>query len=118
MPKTKEPEMVKIAVSLNRDLLEALERYAQEHLEDRSTALRQLLDFALKQKRLAKLAEQYRQGLLTMREVAEALGLSYRKAEALLGSLGVPVLSVGEIHPDELETLAKELSLDRPREPS
>lgn len=116
MPKTKEPEMVKIAVSLNRDLLEALDRYAEEHLEDRSTALRQLLDFALKQKRLAQLAEQYRQGLLTVREVAEALGLSYQKAEALLGSLGVPVLGGGEVHPDDLEALAEELSSSRPQE--
>lgn len=109
--------MVKIAVSLSRDLLEALDRYAAEHLEDRSTALRQLLDFALKQKRLARLAEQYRQGLLTLREVAEALGLSYRKTEALLGSLGVPVLSGVETYPEELEALARKLSLPGRKSP-
>lgn len=117
MPRTKEPGMVKIAVSLSRDLLEALDRYAAEHLEDRSTALRQLLDFALKQKRLARLAEQYRQGLLTLREVAEALGLSYRKTEALLGSLGVPVLSGVETYPEELEALARKLSLPGRKSP-
>lgn len=114
MPRTKEPKMVKIAVSLNQELLERLDRYAEEHLEGRSTALRQLLDFALKQKRLEQLTEQYRQGLLTLREVAGALGLSYRKAEALLAHEGVPVLHVelGELHPDELEALALELSAD------
>jgi len=115
MPRTKEPKMVKIAVSLNQELLERLGRYAEEHLEDRSTALRQLLDFALNQKRLAQLVEQYRRGLLTLREVAVALGISYRKAEALLGHEGVPILHVspGETHSDELGVLAEELSADR-----
>ena len=33
--------MVKITVSLSQELLERLDRYAAEHLEDRSTALLQ-----------------------------------------------------------------------------
>jgi hypothetical protein len=47
--------------------------------------------------------------------VSQTLGLSYRKAEALLGSMGVPILHVspGETHPDELGVLAEELSADR-----
>ncbi|MFQ6118115.1 MAG: hypothetical protein ACE5LQ_07590 [Candidatus Bipolaricaulia bacterium] len=69
---------------------------------------------SLNRELLEQLTEQYRRGLLTVREVAEALGLSYRKAEALLGHEGIPALHVGpgETHSDGLD-LAEKLSIDQ-----
>jgi len=89
MPKTKEPEMVKIAVSLNRDLLEGL-------------------------------AEQYRQGLLTLREVAEALGSATARPRPYWGAWVCSPLSGGGVQPDIWRPWRKSyraISLVSPREP-
>src|SRR5437879_4707947 len=71
--------------------LERIDAFANERREDRSTAIRQLVDIALRElsKRDALIA--YRQGRLTIREFAAALNLDVWAAHDLLAAEGVAI---------------------------
>ncbi|MBI3327378.1 MAG: hypothetical protein HYZ81_11840 [Nitrospinae bacterium] len=100
MAKAREPKMEKIAISIPRELLRLVDGYAQRHLEDRSTAIRQLVAEALRYQEVKEAAEDYRQGRATLWEVAKRLGVSYREADEALHSLGVPL---GHIEATEVD---------------
>lgn len=44
-------QAVRLNATMDQDLLQRLDAYARDHYEDRSTALRQLVDFALRELR-------------------------------------------------------------------
>jgi hypothetical protein len=83
--------VVRINATLDRSLLERVDRYAALNSEDRSTAIRQLLRIALRELSKDEALSAYRQGRLTLRELAAALDLDTWGAHDLLASEGVAV---------------------------
>lgn len=84
-------EVVRITATLTKDLLRELDSYAEEHQEDRSTAIRQLLFAALKEISKNKIINDYKNNKITLRQVAEKLGVAYWEAMDILAEAGVPV---------------------------
>lgn len=82
---------VRLNATMDEDLLGRLDAYARDHYEDRSTALRQLVDFALRELRKRDALKAYRSGRVTLRELARALGLEVWAAHDLLRAEGVEV---------------------------
>ena len=84
-------DIVRINATLDRALLERVDRYAKQNSEDRSTAIRQLLRLALRQLNKDEALARYRQGRLTIRQLAEAIDLDVWGAHDFLASEGVAV---------------------------
>ncbi|MCA1839872.1 MAG: ribbon-helix-helix protein, CopG family [Actinomycetota bacterium] len=82
---------VRINATMDEELLRRLDAFAQTRYEDRSTAIRQLVDFALRELSQRDAVDAYRAGRLTIREFARSLGLDVWGAHDLLAVLGVPV---------------------------
>jgi predicted HTH domain antitoxin len=82
-------QAVRLNATMDQDLLRRLDAYARDHYEDRSTALRQLVDFALREIRKRDALQAYRSGRVTLREFARALGLNVWAAHDLLRVEGV-----------------------------
>jgi len=80
-----------VNTTLDESLLRRIDAYAAEHLEDRSTAVRQLVDFALREHAKREALKGYEQGRLTLRELARSLRLDTWQAQDLLLSEGVAV---------------------------
>jgi hypothetical protein len=84
-------DVVRINATIDRSLLDRVDRYAARNSEDRSTAIRQLLGLALRQLGKDEAVTAYRQGRLTLRQLGETLGLDIWGAHDLLASEGVAV---------------------------
>ena len=84
-------DVVRINATVDRSLLERVDRYAEQHSEDRSTAIRQLLRVALRQLAKDEAVAAYRRGRLTIRQFAALLDLDLWGAHDLLASEGVAV---------------------------
>lgn len=82
---------VRVNATLHEDLLRRVDAFAESRYEDRSTALRQLIDFALRELTQREAVDAYKVGRVTLRELARALGLDVWATHDLLASLGVPV---------------------------
>ena len=88
-------ETVRINATLDRELLARIDAFARDRLEDRSTALRQLVDLALRELSKRDAVEAYRQGRLTLREFGRVVNLDIWKAQDLLLAEGVAVAQGG-----------------------
>lgn len=84
-------QAVRLNATMDQELLGRLDAYARDHYEDRSTALRQLVDFALREIRKRDAIQAYRSGRVTLRDFARALGLNVWAAHDLLRVEGVEV---------------------------
>lgn len=84
-------QAVRLNATMDRDLLRRLDAYARDHYEDRSTALRQLVDFALREIHKRDALHAYQTGRVTLREFAQALGLNVWAAHDLLRAEGVEI---------------------------
>lgn len=84
-------QAARLNATMDEDLLRRLDAYAKDHYEDRSTALRQLVDFALRELRKQDALKAYRSGRVTLREFARGLGLEMWAAHDLLRAEGVEV---------------------------
>lgn len=84
-------EIARVNATLDKHLLSRVDTYAARHHEDRSTAIRQLLDHALRDLAKDEAIEAYVGGRLTLRELAAALDLDTWRAHDLLASEGVAV---------------------------
>jgi hypothetical protein len=107
---------VRVNTTLDADLLERIDAFANERREDRSTAIRQLVDIALRElsKRDALIA--YRQGRLTIREFAAALNLDVWGAHDLLAAEGVAIAQGSRAETvDALQRLMSTTAPGRPR---
>lgn len=82
---------MRINATMDGDLLRRIDAYAADRFEDRSTALRQLADFALRELHLRGAVEAYEQGRVSLREFAATLGVDVWKAHDLLRAAGVAV---------------------------
>ena len=82
---------VRVNATMDEELLRRVDAFAAGRYEDRSTAMRQLVDFALRELQKRDALEAYRTGRVTLREFARALGLDTWGAHDLLRVEGVAV---------------------------
>lgn len=83
---------VRINATIDRQLLTRLDEYSLRYQEDRSTAVRQLLAFALREKNKNKALQAYKAGRLTIRQCAELLGVDYYEMNDLLSEANIPII--------------------------
>jgi hypothetical protein len=82
---------VRVNTTLDADLLKRIDAFATQRREDRSTAIRQLVDIALRELSKNDALTAYRQGRVTLREFADALNLGVWAAHDLLLAEGVAI---------------------------
>jgi hypothetical protein len=91
MPVTKEPKMMRVNFTAPEELIERVEQFAQERLEDRSTAIRQLIHEGLKSLLIDRVLQRYQRGGMTLREAASRGGIDVNELIDLLIQRGIPV---------------------------
>lgn len=89
---------VRVNATLDDELLQRIDDFAASRHEDRSTAIRQLADIALREVVKQDALQAYRQGRVTLRDFAGILGLGAWAAHDLLAAEGV---AIGQGHRDE-----------------
>lgn len=82
---------IRVNATIDEDLLQRVDAFARSRREDRSTAIRQLVDLALRELQKTEALDAYRTGRVTLRELARVLGLSVWGAHDLLRAEGVAV---------------------------
>ncbi len=82
---------VRVNATMDAELLRRVEAFAKGRYEDRSTAIRQLLDFALRELDKREAMDAYRAGRVTLREFARTLGMTVWSAHDLLAAEGVDI---------------------------
>lgn len=82
---------VRVNATMDDELVRRIDAFAEQRYEDRSTAIRQLVDFALRELQKRDALEAYRSGRVTLREFARVLGLDTWAAHDLLRAEGVAV---------------------------
>ncbi|MCE7883018.1 MAG: ribbon-helix-helix protein, CopG family [Actinobacteria bacterium ATB1] len=82
-------ETVRVNAAMSKELVERIDEYARRNYEDRSTAIRQLVDFALRERALQEALSAYETGRLTIRELARSLGIDIWQAHDILAANGV-----------------------------
>jgi hypothetical protein len=110
---------VRVNTTLDEDLLQRIDAFASDRREDRSTAIRQLVDLALRELSKRDAIEAYRQGRITLREFAATLNLGIWAAHDLLFAEGVAIAQGG---PTETIAAVRQLlrttTSGKPRRPS
>ncbi len=81
--------MVRINTTMNPELLKRVDFYAEQKLEDRSTAIRQLIAEGLKAELKAKVLNSLRDAKLTIREAAQLLGAEYWEIQQMIEEEGI-----------------------------
>lgn len=79
----------RVNATMDADLLARLDAFAASRFEDRSTAIRQLVDFALRELGKRSALAAYGAGRITLRELGDALGLDAWGVTDLLAAEGV-----------------------------
>ena len=82
---------VRVNTVMESNLLQEVDAYARDRHEDRSTAIRQLVAFALRETRTRQAIDRIRGGQMTLREFADTLNLDLWQAHDLLSASGVPI---------------------------
>ncbi len=82
---------VRVNATMDQSLLARVDQFAAQRYEDRSTAIRQLVDFALRELTKRDALEAYRAGRLTLRELGRVLALEGWAVHDLLAAEGVAV---------------------------
>lgn len=82
---------MRINATMDSELVDRVDAFAASRYEDRSTAIRQLVAFALQELTKREALEAYRAGRVTLRELAASLGLDTWSTHDLLRAEGVPI---------------------------
>lgn len=82
---------LRVNATMDEELVRRVDAFAADRYEDRSTALRQLVDFALRELQKREALDAYRAGRVSLREFAKTLGLQVWAAHDLLRAEGVAV---------------------------
>ncbi len=77
---------------LNKSLLKEVDEIARMRLEDRSTAIRQLVMKTVKKEKIELAAERFQEGNITLREAASMAGLDYWDFQSELDKRGIPIM--------------------------
>lgn len=106
-------ETARINATMDSDLLARLDAFAAKRFEDRSTAIRQLVDFALRELTKREALEAYAAGRITERELGTHLGLDAWDVAGLLAAEGVAAAQGGRGETRAaLESLRRQLDAD------
>jgi hypothetical protein len=105
---------VRVNATMDASLVERVDAFAAQRFEDRSTAIRQLVDYALRELQKRDALDAYRAGRLTIRELASTLGLDVWATHDLLASEGVAVAQGAR--EETAHALEEILAEGRPRE--
>ena|SRR5438067_2355315 len=110
---------VRVNTTLDDDLLERIDAFASERREDRSTAIRQLVDIALRELSKRDALTAYREGRLTLREFADALNLRIWGAHDVLLAEDVAVAQGSRAETDTaFQSLMSTLAMRPPSPPT
>lgn len=82
-------ETARVNATMDTDLLARVDAFAAQRFEDRSTAIRQLVDFALRELTKRDALAAYAAGRVTSRELGSMLGLDAWGVADLLAADGV-----------------------------
>lgn len=83
----------RVNTTMPASLLRRVDLYSQMNLEDRATAIRQLVAEGLRVKMEQTVVEQFRRGKITVRQGAELLGISYFEMDEVLRENQVAMVS-------------------------
>lgn len=89
-------KIVRVNAALHPEILRRVDFYAEQHYEDRSTAIRQLIAVGLKEKMKDRILYSYKEGRLTMRQAAELLGVDYWEMQEILKNEDIPIIRTTE----------------------
>lgn len=89
-------EMIRVNTTMYPKLLRKIDFYAEQRLEDRSTAIRQLIAEGLKTELKANVIKSLKEAKLTIREAAELLGVEYWEMQQIMEERGVPLIDITE----------------------
>ena len=99
-----------VKTSIYKDLWKKIESYAQRHDEDIDTALRKLLAKGLFEEIKKRVLENYQRRKITLREMAQLLGVDYWEAQDILSEEGIPLINLSQ---EETEKRIKDIDKDR-----
>ena len=83
----------RVNTTMPESLLRKVDLYSAWNLEDRATAIRQLVAEGLRVKLQQTVLEQYKKGKVTIRQGAELLGITYLEMDELLRENRIPLVS-------------------------
>jgi len=84
----------RVNTTMPESLLRKVDLYSRLNLEDRATAIRQLVAEGLRLKLEKSVLERYRERIITLRQAAEMLGITYLEMDEVLRRNQIPL--VGE----------------------
>jgi predicted HTH domain antitoxin len=82
--------MVTASVRLPKEMVEEIERLSKEEGIDKGTLLRRLISESLKEHKIRKSLEMYRDGRVSLWKAAEMAGITYREALEELRKKNIP----------------------------
>ena len=83
----------RVNTTMPESLLKKVDLYSELNLEDRATAIRQLVAEGLRVKLEQTVLEQFRKRKITLRQGAELLGITYLEMNELLREHHIPLIS-------------------------
>ncbi len=86
----------RVNTTLYPEQLRRIDFYAEQRLEDRSTAIRQLIAEGLKTELKAKVTASLKEKKLTVREAAELLGVEYWEMQQIMDEEGISLIDISE----------------------
>lgn len=87
-------KVVRVNTTLYPRLLKRIDFYAEQRLEDRSTAIRQLIAQGLKTELKDRIIESLREKRLTVRESAELLDIEYWEMQQIMDEEGINLIDI------------------------
>jgi len=82
----------RVNTTMQESLLKRVDLYSELNLEDRATAIRQLVAEGLRVKLQETVLEQYKKSRVTLRQAAEMLGITYLEMNQLLRENHIPLV--------------------------
>jgi len=82
--------MVTTSVRLPKEMVEEIERLSKEEGIDKGTLIRKLISESLKEYKIKKVLELYREGKVSLWKAAEIAGITYREALEELKKRDIP----------------------------
>jgi predicted HTH domain antitoxin len=89
-------KVVRVNTTLYPNLLKKIDFYAEQRLEDRSTAIRQLIAEGLKSELKSKIVESLKEKKLTVREAAQLLNVEYWEMQQIMDEEGVNLIDISK----------------------
>ncbi|MEK6936596.1 MAG: hypothetical protein AABW58_00835 [Nanoarchaeota archaeon] len=89
-------KVIRVNTTLYPKLLKRIDFYAEQKLEDRSTAIRQLITEGLKKELKTKVIESLKEEKLTIREAAEILDIEYWEMQQIIDEEGLELIDTSE----------------------